>query len=79
MLKNFKNLKGAQVLSKNEQKAVNGGGGDEKLCQVGYHRVCGFRGDWCGTVTNRVWVCECVKITVLGGGEIPWISTGKSE
>ncbi len=60
MLKNFKNLKGAQVLSKNEQKAVNGGdryrgdGNDDVVCEYGYHKVCGSRG-WCGTVVT----CWC--------------------
>ncbi len=39
MLKNFKNLKDAQVLSKNEQKAVNGGG----ICPDGFYYV--YRGD----------------------------------
>jgi len=47
MLKNFKNLKGAQVLSKNEQKAVNGG--DQWGGVPDYDDACG---------TNGILVCS---------------------
>ncbi len=40
MLKNFKNLKGAQVLSKNEQKAINGG----QYCPFGCVAICNSNG-----------------------------------
>jgi hypothetical protein len=54
MLKNFKNLKGAQVLSKNEQKAVNGGGAchwEKYMCQLD------GRGVW--YASNSTFFGEC--------------------
>ncbi len=73
MLKNFKNLKGAQVLSKNEQKAVNGGAfgegnNDTEACSIGYTSVCGYIDTgWCWV---PIWKCTCVPNGPGGQGEV---------
>jgi hypothetical protein len=74
MLKDFKNLKGAQVLSKNEQKAVNGGdqwgdvpGGGEMSCGVNGYLVCGEQSNQWHEAHNVI-RCYCVYCEDCNGG-----------
>lgn len=56
MLKNILNLEGAQQLSKNEQKSINGGlincAHDHNICPTG--QCCKSIGNTCGTIGGPV-------------------------
>lgn len=59
MKKTILNLQGAQELSKNEQKAVNGG---RKGCNIhsdcGPNMCCGYFEKVCGPINNNVGFCD---------------------
>ncbi len=56
-MKNLLSIRGSQLLSKEVQKTINGGGGSKKQCSNGFFGTCNYPDRCCGFDENGNYGC----------------------